>query len=426
MDPSEIKEIIPIDHPLDASVVVPGSKSLTNRALMISALAKGQTILQNALFSDDSRYFSDSLLRLGFDVVCDETARTIRVKGQMGRIPAARAEFYIGNAGTAARFLTALVSLGNGVFRIDGDKRMQQRPIEDLVVTLSQFGVDLESAAGCLPVTIRAKGLSGGYGTIAGNVSSQFLSGLLMAAPYAEGAMELTLTGVLNSRPYVDMTLGVMADFGVTVQRKGYESFSVQPTHYSSPGTYQIESDASAASYFFAAPAILGGTVRVQNITAKSKQGDLAFLQLLEKMGCIVKIGHDYIAVTGPARLRGLEVDMRDISDTAQTLAAIAPFADSATHITGIGFIRSKETDRIAAVCTELRDLGVHVEEEPDGMVIYPSQKILPGLIHTYNDHRMAMAFSLIGIRVPGITIENPGCVSKTFPDYFQVLETLR
>ena len=419
-------EIIPISHPMNASVRVPGSKSLTNRALLVAALAQGQTRLSNALFSDDSRYFAESLVRLGFSIISDESSSSYLIQGLGGRIPAHQADLYVGNAGTAARFLTAMLSLGQGVFTVDGEPRMRQRPIGDLIQALNQLGVDVASPTGCLPIRMKAGGLNGGKTSVSGEASSQFLSGMLMAAPYAKSAMEITVTGELNSKPYVDLTLGVMADFGVAVDRKGYEQFRILPGRYQARETYSIESDASAASYFFAAPAILSGTVRVENISRASRQGDIAFLDILQRMGCQVETGSNYIDVTGPEKLNGVDVDMSDVSDTAQTLAVIAPFGTSPTTIHGIGFIRAKETDRIGAVSAELSRLGVKVEEHADGMTIFPAQAIHPAFIHTYNDHRMAMAFALIGLKVPGIQIENPTCVSKTFPNFFDVLETLR
>jgi 3-phosphoshikimate 1-carboxyvinyltransferase len=257
-------------------------------------------------------------------------------------------------------------------------------------------------------------------------VSSQFLSGLLMAAPYARDPIEIEVAGGLNSKPYVDMTLAIMRDFGVTVERDGYRTFRIAPQRYRALTEYAIESDASAASYFFAAPAICGGTVRVENISRRSKQGDIAFLDVLAQMGCLIAEGDDWIAVTGPEALRGVAVDMRHIPDTAQTLAAIAPFAGSPTTIRGVASARVKETDRVAAMCAELARLGVTVEEYPDGLKIYPCANIQPASIQTYNDHRMAMAFALTGLRAPGVVIENPGCVAKTFPNYFEVLEQLR
>ena len=265
-----------------------------------------------------------------------------------------------------------------------------------------------------------------------------------MVAPYAQNPIEIALSTDLNSKPYVDMTLAIMQDFGVQIQRNKYQSFRIPITNYQSPINYSIESDASAASYFFAAPAICGGTVRVENISRKSLQGDIGFLDVLKKMGCQIIEGENYIAVSRfgsgdpnqnsddvsrwspDQRLKGVDVDMSDIPDTAQTLAVIAPFASSPTRISGIASARVKETDRIHATCTELARLGVRVQEHEDGMTIHPCQNFTPSTVKTYNDHRMAMAFSLIGLRVAGITIENPSCVSKTFPNFFEMLETLR
>jgi len=439
--------IVPIGHPLQAVVRVPGSKSLTNRALLIAALAEGTTRLTNALFSDDSRYFAGALKTLGFDLQLDEEQAEMTVTGLGGRIPARKAELFIGNAGTAARFLSAFLTLGNGEYILDGDARMRERPIGDLVETLEQLGATVEPVnpkskiknrkSIAPPIKIAESGLPGGTASIAGDISSQFLSALLMVAPYAQNPVTLNLSTELNSKPYVDMTIAVMQDFGVEVQRKGYESFSVPLTHYPGPdrqgqgvlrtSIYPIESDASAASYFFAAPAILGGTVCVENISRRSKQGDMAFLNVLAQMGCMVAEGSNFIEVSGPTQLlRGVDVDMCDIPDTAQTLAAIAPFASGPTRIRGIASARVKETDRVAAMCAELSRLGVDVEEHPDGLTIQPCAAIHPATVQTYNDHRMAMAFALVGLRAPGVSIENPGCVSKTFPNYFEVLDQLR
>lgn len=457
-------KIAPISRPLDASVRVPGSKSLTNRALLIAALADGPTRLENALFSDDSRYFAAALQTLGFDLHLDENAKTMTVTGLGGRIPAERAELFIGNAGTAARFLSAFLTLGHGQYTLDGEPRMRERPIGDLVETLEALGAVIEPVGDnsrvdnlildnskpessnteyripnneyrisndqsrksiCPPITIHASGLPGGKASIAGDISSQFLSALLMVAPYAQNPVELTLSTELNSKPYVEMTMKIMEEFGVTINSSDYAQFSVEPGRYRAQERYTIESDASAASYFFAAPLICGGTVRVENISRQSKQGDIQFLDVLAQMGATIEETDDCILVTGHSPLRGLDVDMRDIPDTAQTLAAIAPFASSPTRIRGITSARVKETDRVAAACAELTRLGVTVQEHPDGMTIHPCKDIRPAKIRTYNDHRMAMAFSLIGLRAPGVEIENPGCVSKTFPNYFEVLEKM-
>ena len=292
-------------------------------------------------------------------------------------------------------------------------------------------------------IAVAGKGGSGKT-TIAGDISSQFLSALLMTAPYANSPVEIEVVTELNSKPYVDMTIAIMQDFGVEVKRNGYQSFTVPITNYQLPLTnYSIESDASAASYFFAAPAICGGTVKVENISRKSVQGDIAFLDVLQQMGCTVEEIDNCILVTGfgsgnpnqtypvrrgspdPRPLHGIDVDMRDIPDTAQTLAVVAPFASSPTRIRGIASARVKETDRVSATCTELKRLGVQVEEHEDGMTIYPCKTFQPANVQTYNDHRMAMAFSLIGLRFDGVTIENPACVSKTFPNFFEVLGQL-
>lgn len=420
-------EIKPITRPLNAMVQVPGSKSLTNRALLVAALAKGTTKLQNALFSDDSRFFANALQTLGFHVQLDEVRQEMTITGLGGKIPVTEAELFVGNAGTAARFLTAFLTLGQGEYRLDGDSRMRERPLGDLVNALTQLGAKLKATHDCPPVRISAYGLPGGKAKIAGNISSQFLSALLMIAPYAKSPIEIEVSTELNSKPYVDMTIMIMKDFGVDVQRDAYRHFAIPITNYQSPvSNYPIETDASAASYFFAAPAVCGGTVRVKKISWASKQGDIAFLHILRQMGCIIKEGTDFIEVTVIDRLSGLDTDMRDIPDTSQTLAAIAPFASSPTRIRGIASARVKETDRVHATCTELRRLGVSVEEHPDGMTIYPCDEIQPGTIRTYDDHRMAMAFALVGLRIAGICIENPSCVSKTFPNYFEVLDILR
>jgi 3-phosphoshikimate 1-carboxyvinyltransferase len=418
-------DIKPISHPLNAVVNVPGSKSLTNRALLIASLANGTTLLTNALFSDDSRYFVKALQTLGFDLQLDEHKFEMTVTGLGGKVPAKKAKLFIGNAGTAARFLSAFLTLGSGEYILDGEPRMRERPIGDLVEALTKLGAKLETTNNCPPVKIFASGLPGGKTQLAGDISSQFLSALLMVAPYAQNPIEVTLSTELNSKPYVDMTIAIMKEFGVEIERHGYERFIIRPSFFFPLSSYSIESDASAASYFFAAPAICGGIVRVENISRKSLQGDIALLDVLKQMGCQITEGENFIEVTGAVSLRGVDVDMRDIPDAAQTLAAIAPFASSPTRIRGIASARLKETDRVSATCTELIRLGVQVEEHEDGMTIYPCSNIQPASIQTYNDHRMAMAFSLVGLRSDGIRIENPSCVSKTFPNFFKVLETL-
>jgi len=418
--------IHPIAHPLSASVSVPGSKSLTNRALLVAALAEGSTRITDVSPADDVHLLAEALRTLGFEIEQDDTHRTVTVSGHGGRIPSKRGSLFVGNAGTAARFLTAFVTLGRGEWVLDGDSRMRERPIGDLVDALTQLGATLEATRGCPPVRIAASGLDGGVARMSGSVSSQFVSAVLMVAPYARRPVELELTSALGSRPYVDMTVAVMGTFGIDLHRRGYESFAVTPSRYCSPSTYAIEPDVSAASYFFAAPAICGGDVLVRHIPHRSLQGDVAFLDLLRDMGCGVSYEHDGVRVTGASALRGIDANMGDIPDTAQTLAAVAPFAATPTRIRGIATARVKETDRISGTCTELRRLGVRVEEHTDGMTVHPCERFTPATVRTYGDHRMAMAFALIGLRVSGVTIDDPSCVSKTFPDFFDVLGTLR
>ena len=449
-DPPEIIE--PIFHTLAARVRVPGSKSHTNRALMLAALSNGTTIIENALFSEDSQYFASALDELGFVVYLKPEKNRMIISGLDGRIPASWAELFIGNAGTAARFLTAMLTLGRGEYRIDGTTRMRQRPIGDLVNALNNLGchvnastpdvdatvnserrlppstqiAELPPVSFSLPVSIRAKGLGGGTTKIRSDISSQFLSGLLMVAPCAKYPVEIIVEGPISSRPYIDLTIGVMADFEVQVQRQAYAKYTILPQLYRSPGQYSIESDASSASYFFAAPAICGGWVEVEKIKLDTRQGDIGFLEILKKMGCVISSHGSAIRVSGPDKLMGVDMDMTDISDTFMTLAAIAPFAATPTTIRGIASSRLKETDRVTAICTELRRLGVEVDEYPDGMTIYPCDDVRPACVHTYDDHRIAMAFSLVGLRVQGVEIENPGCVAKTFPGFFNELSRLK
>ncbi len=420
-----LQRIQPICRPLNAAVRVPGSKSMTNRALLIASLANGTTRLTNALFSDDTRFFAGALQTLGFDIRMDEAKCVMSVAGLGGKIPANRAEIYIGNAGTAARFLSAFLTLASGEFLLDGNSRMRERPIGDLIDSLNQLGAKLEAVNNCPPVKISACGLMGGHTKIGGGISSQFLSALLMVAPYAKSSVSIEVAD-LNSKPYVDMTISMMRDFGVEVERFGYSRFTIHPAPYAALAAYRIESDASAASYFFAAPAICGGSIRVENVSRKSIQGDIAFLDVLKNMGCRIEEAENSIEVSGTSDLRGVDVDMREMPDTAQTLAAIAPFASSPTRIRGIASARLKETDRVFSTCAELKRLGVEVNEHEDGMTIHPCKSFNPAVVRTYDDHRMAMAFSLIGLRVNGVTIDDPSCVAKTFPAYFEVLETLQ
>ncbi|MGF1471923.1 MAG: 3-phosphoshikimate 1-carboxyvinyltransferase [Rubrobacteraceae bacterium] len=421
--PGEL-DIEPLGRPVDATVTVPGSKSVTNRALLVAALADGTSTIRNPLFSDDSFWLLQALVQLGFDVRADLGSGLVHIGGRAGRIPAGDTEVFVGNAGTVARFLPPVLALGPGPYRVDGAPRMRERPVDDLVEALRRLGanVDYAEAPGRFPLIVRGGGLSGGRTRVAGSRSSQFLSGLLMAAPGAENSVTLELEGDLVSKPYVGITTAVMRSFGVGVaERSG--TFIVDPATYQARD-YRVEPDASGASYFMAAAAITGGRVRIPNLGRNSTQGDLRFTEVLQKMGCKIHLGPDFVEVQGPGRLRGVEVDMNAFSDTMITLAAIAPLAAGPTTITNVEHTRHQETDRISAVATELTRLGQQVHESTDGLRIIP-QEIRPARVRTYDDHRVAMAFAVPGLVVPGIRIEDPGCVTKTFPDYFRRLAAL-
>ena len=416
----------PIRKPVNATIEVPGSKSYTNRALLVAAMARGASTVTGALFSDDTRYMSSSLRKLGVEVDADEKRATFDVRGNGGNIPVSSAQLYIGNSGTTSRSLVAYVSLGHGKFVIDGDEPMRHgRPISDLLDALTQIGVSARTQFdnGHLPVIVEADGLKGGKTRLDVSKSSQFLTALLLVAPYAKNEMEIEVVGN-REMPYIDITLAVMEAFGVQVINEGYKYFRIEGGQQYQPRVYHIEPDASNASYFFAAAALTGGRVTVQHLHLDSIQGDVRFVQILEQMGCQVTVSDVGITVTGPRQLKGIDVDMKAISDTSLTLAAIAPFADSKVTIRNIEHTRWQETDRIHAMVTELRKLGVPVVEHQDGLEISPAS-ITPAAIDTYQDHRVAMAFSLIGLKARGIRINDPECVSKTFPNYFDVLERL-
>ena len=419
-------EIEPIQNPVDAIVTVPGSKSYTNRALLIASLAKGHSRLTGALFSDDTRYMYEALRQLGVAIAANEERCSFEVIGNGGKISVNHANLYVGNSGTTTRSLVSYVGLGKGEFIIDGDEPMRRsRPISDLLDSLKQIGVDARSQYDndYLPVVVCANGLQGGRARLNASKSSQFLTSLMLVAPYAVNGLEIDIVDKLK-RPYIDITMSVMNAFGVQVINKNYRYFHIPAGQQYEPREYAIEPDASSASYFFAAAALTGGRVRVKDLTSDSTQGDIRFVDVLERMGCHVNRRSSGIEVMGPAQLKGIDVDMNAISDTALTLAAIAPFAEDRVTIRNIEQTRWQETDRIHAMVTELRKLGVDVVEHRDGVEIYPS-KIKPAKIDTYDDHRVAMSFSLIGLKVPGIRIKNPECVSKTFPSFLDVLANL-
>ncbi len=458
--------IKPVTSPIRAAIRPPGSKSITNRALVCAALAAGQSTLHGALRSEDTEVMITSLRALGIQIEnrseASENNQTLIVSGCGGRLPAADVDLFVANSGTTMRFLTAMATLGNGQTRLDGIARMRERPIRDLVEAIEQLGAKIrcEGAHGCPPVVVRGEGLAGGAAKIKGNISSQFLSGLLMAAPSARDAVTIEVDGPLVSVPYVRMTLEVMQAFGCRVSAtENFRTIHVPKDSGYRATDYEIEPDASAASYFFAAAAITGGEVAVDGLGQDSLQGDIAFCDSLAQMGCDVRYEDKKITVSGNP-LRAIDVDMNAISDTVQTLAIVALFAEGTTRIRNVEHIRHKETDRIGDLATELRKLGANVEEHHDGLAITPpdysisrssrrmgarthlqadndgckhpsygtppkdsSKQCKGATIETYNDHRMAMSFALAGLRIPDIVINNPRCTEKTYPRFFNDLQ---
>lgn len=421
---TESIEIKPVSAPPNATIRVPGSKSITNRALLLAALADGVSTFENGLFSEDSQCFVECLRRLGFTVEADQEAATFAVHGLNGQIPATSADLFVGNAGTAARFLTAAVCIGEGDYHFDGVPRMRERPIAALLSALRRLGTEVSADAGHFPLTVHAHGLEGGLTSLDASESSQYLSALLLVAPYARKDVTIGIEGALVSQPYIETTIQMMAQFGVEVERDGYRRFRIRAGQRYAARHYAVEPDASNASYFFAAAAVTGGKVTVPYLSRESLQGDIHFLDVLEKMGCVVNYRPDGVTVHGPSQLHGVNVNMNAISDTAQTLAAIAPYADGPVTIRDVQHIRHKETDRIQAIVCELRKLGATVDEFADGLRVHPA-KLRPANVDTYQDHRMAMAFAVTGLRTPGIRINDPGCTQKTFPDYFTCFNAL-
>ena len=413
--------------PVDATVRVPGSKSLTNRALAVAALADGASALDGALVAEDRAVMAEGLRRLGIPVIGEGTE--VRVEGAGGRIPAAVADLDLRLSGTAIRFLTAICALGAGRYRLDGTARMRERPIADLLAALRALGADVhdETGSGCPPVVVRGRGLPGGTARVAGGRSSQYLSALLIAAPAARGPVRLEVEGTLLSRPFVDMTLQVMAAFGVEVERDGYHAFQVQPRRYR-PRRYEVEADAMAAGYVWAAAAVTGGRVRTPGVGAGSAQGDRRLADVLAEMGCTTLWSEDGCEVRGPTgALRGGVFDLNDMPDQAQTLAVCALFADRPVRIENVWNLRIKETDRLHALARELARLGARVDEEEDALTVHPlgPGDAVPAVIETYGDHRMAMAFAVAGLRLDGLALRDPGCVAKTYPGFFADWERL-
>ncbi len=421
-------EVKPQTAPIHWEVTVPGSKSLTNRALLMAALGRERITLYGVLFSDDSRYFLSSLQSLGFAVEIDEEKREVSVTGCGGQIPRESGEIYVGSAGTAARFLTAMLGVSSGCYRIGASPQMQRRPMRPLFAALLSLGAEIRwlGEEWHLPVEITGANLTEAAElSLDISESTQFLSAFLLISPLFAQGLRIRITSEKKDGSYIRITRRMMASFGVEADFDG-ECYTVAPASVYRIQTYQIEPDVSAACYFYAAAAITGGYAKVRHVHSDSMQGDMRFLEVLTRMGCVLHEEEDGIALTGPApgQLQGVTVDMNDFSDQALTLAAIAPYGASPVTIGNIAHIRKQESDRLHAIVSNLSRAGVAVEEYPDGVKIYPGQP-RPACIETFEDHRVAMAFAVMGLRAEGICIQDPLCCKKTFEDYFSVLEDL-
>lgn len=419
-------EVRPAGHPISGTVTVPGSKSFTNRALILAAAAKGSSILSGLLRSDDSYWCVDALKRLGVGVEIDGT--TVRIEGRDARWPAAEAELFIGSAGTIGRFLPGVLAAApSGTYRVRASRQLEKRPVAPLMDALATLGANVthHDQPGGYPMTIAAGGLHGGRLSMSGKVSSQFISGMLIAAPLASSAVTLDIVDDIVQSDYVRMTLDAMAAFGAGARHDaGLSRFEVEPQRYRGR-SYAIEADASTTTYFVALAAVTGGHVVVDNIGTGTRQPDLRFIDVLERMGCTVERHADRIAVAGPPKLRGnLIVDMKPMSDATLTLAALAPFADGPIAMTGVAHIRKHESDRIAVMAEALAKLGVGVEERADGLVVSPGQPHYAEL-DTHDDHRVAMSLAVLGAKAQGVRLSDPGCVSKTCPVFFEEIGAL-
>ena len=418
--------------PFRATVTPPGSKSLTNRALVLSALADGECVISNLLFADDTVVMLDCLGKLGFELEVDHQGKTVRIVGQAGTIPKPTADLFCGNSGTTIRFLAAMCALGHGRYTLDGIPRMRQRPIGQLMELLGHLGVRsafLENT-GFPPVSMLADGLPGGLLKFVSGASSQFLSAVLQASPYARNEVRVDLEGAQSSWPYVAMTMRLMDEFGHTPHLirdpAGKPKQIIVPQGKYAATRYTVEPDASNASYFLATAAIHpGASVTIEGLGKQSLQGDVGFADLLHQMGADLLFGKDFITVRGTETLLGIEADLVQMPDMAQTLAVAALFAEGETHLTGLHSLRVKETDRVAALATELRKLGAGVEINGDDLTITPPDRVQPAAIDTYDDHRMAMSFAVAGTKAHGVVIKDAECVNKTYPGFFKDLEQL-
>ncbi|MGH8014098.1 MAG: 3-phosphoshikimate 1-carboxyvinyltransferase [Candidatus Binataceae bacterium] len=419
-------EITPLQKPISTTIEVPGSKSITNRALLLAAITSGRSRIHNVLLSDDTWRMAAALTALGFTLQIEETEHRIEVEGLGGTIPADHADLFVGGAGTAMRFLAGFVTLGRGRFRLDGNQRMRMRPAGALLETLRGLGADAfsETDNGCPPIIVDTSKapFAGGAATLDASLSSQFVSALLMPAPLWHEGLRLHVIGE-TARPFIAMTLKLMDQFGAHSQSERDTIVVPGQQHYSSRD-FAVEPDASSASYFAAAVALVGGTITLPGITAESVQGDTGFIRILEQMGAGVNWKADGVEVSGGRPLKGIDIAMNAMPDMVPTLAALAPLCSSPTRITKVGFIRHHESDRLAALAAELRRLGVTVREFDDGLEIFPSP-VKAASIETYDDPRIAMAFAVIGLKIPGVRIKNPACVGKTYPGFFDDLRKL-
>ena len=423
-----------VSSPIDWTVEVPGSKSITNRALLLAALSAGEVVLHGVLFSDDTRHFLGALRQLGFQISADEEKKQVTVVGCGGRIPCKEAEIDVGSAGTAARFLTAMLAFSDGRYTIQASEQMKRRPMKPLLELLKETGAGISylEREGFLPVKVTGRAYQAkadGQMPLSLSLdigkSTQFLSALLLSAPMLPEGLSIRMLGEKADGSYIRITRDMMREFGVTVSFDG-RNYQVEQGASYRKASYEIEPDMSAACYFYAAAAVTGGRALVKRIYSGNRQGDFRFLSVLEQMGCTVTEEKEGIAVSAPAdgRLRGIAVNMNDFSDQALTLAAIAPFAEGEVQIDGIRHIREQECDRIHAMTQNLRKLGIVCREKEDGVVI-ASGVPKGGALETYEDHRVAMAFSLIGLCVDGIRIKDPACCGKTFEGYFALLDDL-
>jgi 3-phosphoshikimate 1-carboxyvinyltransferase len=408
-----------LSRPPELTWRVPGSKSITNRALVLAALAEGESQLEGVLHSDDTRHMRSALSALGVPIE-DAGPTGLVVHGGRERLRAPKEPLFVGNSGTTVRFLAALACLVPGPVTLVGDEAMARRPIQDLVDGLRQLGVRIDCETGCPPLTIHGGRLSGGALSMRGDRSSQYFSALLMAAGLADGIVTVDIAGTLVSRPYVEITRRMISDFGGVVADTE-RGFRVQPRAAYVARSYQVEPDASSASYPFALAAASGGTITVPGLGVRALQGDYAFLDVLERLGASVEKGESGSTVSGSGKLSGLSVDMYDISDTVMTLAAIAPLLRGETRITNVANIRIKETDRLLATVQELTRLGQGVSHGEDWLAVSP-REVTPATVHCYADHRMAMSFAVLGAVCGGVRIEDPACVAKTYPGFWQDL----